>query len=78
MKAALGKVKATEGFMTAVSPGTIAVFQPNEYYKSHEAYMEALAEAMRDEYEKIVDVRHPAAARLPGPGDGPAHSRFKT
>jgi len=55
MKAALGKVKATEGFMTAVSPGTIAVFQPNEYYKSHEAYMEALANAMRDEYEKIVN-----------------------
>src|SRR5207253_4014581 len=29
LKAALAKVNVTEGFMTAVSPGTIAVFQPN-------------------------------------------------
>jgi 5-methyltetrahydropteroyltriglutamate--homocysteine methyltransferase len=47
-------VKVTEGFMNAVSPGTIAVFQPNEYYPSHETYLEALANAMREEYELIV------------------------
>jgi 5-methyltetrahydropteroyltriglutamate--homocysteine methyltransferase len=55
MKAALSKVKVTDGFMTAASPGTIAVFQPNEYYPSHQAYLEALAEAMRSEYETIVN-----------------------
>src|SRR5581483_10584143 len=54
MKAALAITNATEGFMNAVSPGTIAVFQPNEYYPSHEAYLEALATAMREEYEAIV------------------------
>ena len=54
MKEALSKVKVTEGFMNAVSPGTIAVFQPNEYYPSHETYLEALANAMREEYELIV------------------------
>jgi len=54
MKAALATVKVTEGFMNAVSPGTIAVFQPNEYYPSHEAYLGALADAMREEYEMIV------------------------
>jgi 5-methyltetrahydropteroyltriglutamate--homocysteine methyltransferase len=54
LKAALGGVRAVEGFMSAVSPGTIAVFQPNEYYPSHAAYLEALAEAMRPEYEAIV------------------------
>ena len=43
-----------EGFLTAVSPGTIAMFQPNEHYPSHQAYLEALAEAMRSEYESIV------------------------
>src|SRR5580704_2192161 len=32
MKAALATAKVAEGFMNAVSPGTIAVFQPNEYY----------------------------------------------
>ncbi len=54
MKEALAKVNVTEGFMNAVSPGTISVFQPNEYYPSHEAYLEALANAMREEYELIV------------------------
>ena len=55
VKAALERAKVPEGFMTAASPGTIAVFQPNEYYPSHEAYLEALAEAMREEYETIVN-----------------------
>ena len=54
MKTALANAKVTEGFMTAASPGTIAMFQPNEYYLSHHAYLEALAEAMRAEYEAIV------------------------
>ena len=39
MKAALAKANVIEGFMNSVSPGTIAVFQPNEYYPTHEAYM---------------------------------------
>jgi 5-methyltetrahydropteroyltriglutamate--homocysteine methyltransferase len=55
MKDALSRANAVEGFMTAASPGTIAVFQPNEYYPSHEKYLEALAEAMRSEYEAIVN-----------------------
>ena len=46
MKEALAASNAAEGFMNAVSPGTIAVFQPNEYYPSHEAYLFALADAM--------------------------------
>jgi 5-methyltetrahydropteroyltriglutamate--homocysteine methyltransferase len=53
-KEALARANVAEGFMNAASPGTIAVFQPNEYYPSHEAYLEALAEAMRAEYETIV------------------------
>jgi 5-methyltetrahydropteroyltriglutamate--homocysteine methyltransferase len=51
---ARSRVDVVEAFMTAVSPGTIAMFQPNEYYPSHQAYLEALAEAMRPEYEAIV------------------------
>ncbi len=54
LEKALAAAKAMEGFMSAVSPGTIAVFQPNEYYPSHARYLEALAEAMRPEYETIV------------------------
>ena len=60
LKDALAKAKTaganiTDGFMTAASPGTIAVFQPNEYYPTHQAYLEALADAMRSEYETIVN-----------------------
>jgi 5-methyltetrahydropteroyltriglutamate--homocysteine methyltransferase len=54
MKEAMTKAKVVEGFMNAVSPGTIAVFQPNEHYPSHETYLEALANAMREEYEMIA------------------------
>ncbi len=43
-----------EAFMNAASPGVIALFQPNDYYPTHEAYLEALGEAMRFEYEAIV------------------------
>jgi 5-methyltetrahydropteroyltriglutamate--homocysteine methyltransferase len=51
---ALAGSGATEGFMNAASPGVIAVFQPNEYYPSHSAYLAALADAMRPEYGAIV------------------------
>lgn len=51
---AVADAKVTEVFMTAASPGTIAMFQPNEYYPSHQAYLEAMADAMREEYEAIV------------------------
>jgi 5-methyltetrahydropteroyltriglutamate--homocysteine methyltransferase len=42
------------GFMNAASPGVIALFQPNDFYKTDDEYLEALAEAMRPEYEAIV------------------------
>jgi 5-methyltetrahydropteroyltriglutamate--homocysteine methyltransferase len=42
-----------EAFMTAASPGVISWFQPNQYYPSEAAYLEALAEVMRFEYEAI-------------------------
>ncbi|MEX2598508.1 MAG: cobalamin-independent methionine synthase II family protein [Dehalococcoidia bacterium] len=46
---------ATEAFMNAASPGVISGFQPNEYYPTHGEYIEALAEAMSEEYEAIVN-----------------------
>ncbi|RME62429.1 MAG: epoxyalkane--coenzyme M transferase [Alphaproteobacteria bacterium] len=54
-KAALAAAGHQGGaFMNAASPGVIALFQPNDHYPSHDAYLEALAEAMRAEYEAIV------------------------
>jgi 5-methyltetrahydropteroyltriglutamate--homocysteine methyltransferase len=43
-----------EAFMNAASPGVIALFQPNDYYRSQDEYLQAVAEAMRAEYEAIV------------------------
>ncbi|HEX7054536.1 MAG TPA: cobalamin-independent methionine synthase II family protein [Burkholderiales bacterium] len=53
-RAALDAAGVAEGFLNAASPGVVAVFQPNRYYPSHEAYVEAVAEAMREEYQAIV------------------------
>jgi 5-methyltetrahydropteroyltriglutamate--homocysteine methyltransferase len=76
LKAALGAAKVTHGFMNAVSPGTISVFQPNEYYKSHEEYLAALAEAMREEYELIVGSGLTLQLDCPDLAMG-RHTRFK-
>ena len=53
-KAALAKVKAEEGFITSVAPGSFARRQ-NRYYASDEAFLHALGEAMREEYKAIVE-----------------------
>jgi 5-methyltetrahydropteroyltriglutamate--homocysteine methyltransferase len=42
-------------FMTSASPGVVAHFLPNEHYPTREAYLEALADAMRQEYRAILD-----------------------
>lgn len=56
-KSALEKHAApdTEAFMNAASPGLITAFQVNRHYPSHEAYLADLADAMREEYETIVN-----------------------
>ena len=54
LRAALEAVPRAEGFMNAASPGVVAAFMPNAFYPTHEAYIEALAEALRIEYEAIV------------------------
>lgn len=56
MKLAMEKHGAgVEGFLNSASPGLITAFQPNQYYPTHEAYLADLVEAMRPEYEAIVD-----------------------
>ena len=54
LKNALKGVKVAGAFMNAPSPGVMALFQPNEYYKTREEYLYALGEAMKTEYEAIV------------------------
>jgi 5-methyltetrahydropteroyltriglutamate--homocysteine methyltransferase len=55
LKAALAHNGAAEAFMSAASPGVISIFLANHYYKSHEDYLAALAEAMKPEYQAIVN-----------------------
>jgi 5-methyltetrahydropteroyltriglutamate--homocysteine methyltransferase len=55
LKTAVDGVDTAGTFMSAASPGVIAVFSPNRYYGSQEEYLGAVAEAMRDEYEAIHD-----------------------
>jgi len=43
-----------EAFMNSASPGLVTAFQPNKYYKTHEDYVQAVAEAMTEEYRIIV------------------------
>jgi 5-methyltetrahydropteroyltriglutamate--homocysteine methyltransferase len=55
LKAAVADANVTDVFMTAASPGLVPVFQTNRHYPSHEAYVEAIAAAMQEEYEAIVE-----------------------
>jgi 5-methyltetrahydropteroyltriglutamate--homocysteine methyltransferase len=55
LKAASAAAPTTAAFLNAASPGVIALFQPNDYYPTQDAYLEALAEALRTEYEAIVN-----------------------
>src|SRR5262245_9163758 len=55
LEAALAGVAVTEAFMPAVAPGTIEHWLSNEHYGSDEAYLAAIAEAMRVEYQAIVE-----------------------
>ncbi len=53
LKAALTGVSAAEAFISAASPGVVTFFLTNKHYPSHEAYIRAIAEAMKTEYEAI-------------------------
>jgi 5-methyltetrahydropteroyltriglutamate--homocysteine methyltransferase len=55
LKAALEGVSPAEVFVPSVSPTSIEDFNPNRHYKTGEEYVYAIAEAMREEYQAIVD-----------------------
>ena len=54
LKSALQGVNATEAFVAAIAPSNIETTTPNEYYKTEEEYVFAIAQAMREEYQAIV------------------------
>ena len=55
LKAALAGVPHAEAFMPAVSPSNVEEWQQNRHYRTSEEFVEAIAEAMREEYKAIID-----------------------
>ena len=54
LKAAMAANGVSRGFMNAASPGVISLFLQNDFYPTCDAYLAALADAMKAEYETIV------------------------
>ena len=54
LKAAAAAASSRGAFMNAASPGVIAFFQPNDYYRTEDDYLEGIAAALQTEYEGIV------------------------
>jgi 5-methyltetrahydropteroyltriglutamate--homocysteine methyltransferase len=54
LAAACAVAKPAEAFMNAASPGVLTKFVPDRYYQDEDAYVEALANALKEEYEAIV------------------------
>ncbi|XXK35398.1 cobalamin-independent methionine synthase II family protein [Rhodobacteraceae bacterium nBUS_22] len=54
LKAAMADHGAQRGFMNAASPGVISLFLQNDFYPNREAYLAALADVMKAEYETII------------------------
>src|SRR5260370_757036 len=74
LKAAVAAVAVDDVFVSAASPGVISLFFRDDHYGSHEAYLFAIADAMRHEYETVarggfilqLDCPDPARARVEG------------
>ena len=54
LRAALGSADVADAFMSAASPGVISLFFRDDHYRNHEAYLFAIADAMRHEYETVA------------------------
>ncbi|WP_116472999.1 cobalamin-independent methionine synthase II family protein [Zobellella maritima] len=54
LKAAMSGQGLERGFLNAASPGVISLFMQNDYYPTRDAYLAALADAMKEEYELII------------------------
>ncbi len=54
LKTALGEGKAEDAFLNAASPGVVALYFHNDHYPNYEAYLFAIADAMRHDYETVA------------------------
>ena len=63
-------------FMNAPSPGTVALFQPNEYYEDPDDYLQAIGEGMKHEYDRIIEAGFELQIDAPDLGMG-RHNAYK-
>jgi 5-methyltetrahydropteroyltriglutamate--homocysteine methyltransferase len=76
LKAALQDVDVADAFMTAASPGVVWYFLANDYYPTDEAYVFAVADAMRHEYRAIVEAGFVLQLDCPDLAMGWNHAAF--
>jgi 5-methyltetrahydropteroyltriglutamate--homocysteine methyltransferase len=72
----VGAGQPADAFLNAASPGVIALFQPNDFYKTADEYLEAVAEALRGEYEAIVAAGYLVQIDAPDLGMG-RHTMYR-
>jgi 5-methyltetrahydropteroyltriglutamate--homocysteine methyltransferase len=53
LRAAIDGAGVEEAFLSAASPGVVAFFLADRHYGDHEAYLYAIADAMKVEYDEI-------------------------
>jgi 5-methyltetrahydropteroyltriglutamate--homocysteine methyltransferase len=76
LRAATEGAGAQRGFMNAPSPGIVALFQPNEYYPDEDTYLNAVADALKVEYDRIVAAGFDLQVDAPDLGMG-RHNKYK-
>ena len=76
LAAAVGTVDVEGAFMNAPSPGITALFQPNEYYPDEDSYLNAIADALKVEYDRIVAAGFQLQVDAPDLGMG-RHNKYK-
>jgi 5-methyltetrahydropteroyltriglutamate--homocysteine methyltransferase len=76
LKAAVEGKGLAGAFVNAPSPGIVALFQPNEYYPTEDAYLDALAGALKVEYDAIVEAGFYLQIDAPDLGMG-RHNKYK-
>jgi 5-methyltetrahydropteroyltriglutamate--homocysteine methyltransferase len=73
--AALTGQNVLEAFVPAISPGNMEHWQRNAYYESDEAFLFAIADAMHEEYQAIVDAGFILQIDDPRHQHGPSRAR---
>lgn len=76
LRAAVAAHEVSGAFMNAPSPGIVALFQPDEFYADEDAYLDAIAAALKVEYDSIVEAGFDLQIDAPDLAMG-RHNKYK-